>query len=343
MHPLVQVERVPVLPLGAIRSNSLESALFAASAARWVLGQAAGPVDVLHAHGDMAEALIGGFLARRLGASFALTIHAGLTRSRMAGLFQAIAFRLPHLVIAVSEPIRREVVDLGIPSARVVVCPSGVECARFGEADAAVVTSMRSLVEAEDGTLTVVAVGRLHPMKGHRHLIRAAESLAARGVHARVLIAGGGPLESEIRRQSEGIPGILVLGERSREEVAALLQLADVFVHPSLDLHGQREGTPTAVLEAMAAGLPVVGTALGGIPALLGRDEGGRIVPPADSGALVAAIAELAADPALRRVLGERNRRVAQSFDWGIVAGEVLTHYARLCEARGHRHRPAVR
>jgi glycosyltransferase involved in cell wall biosynthesis len=165
-------------------------------------------------------------------------------------------------------------------------------------------------------------------------LIDAARLLARRGTRVRAVIAGDGPLTAALKSRAEGLENVVFLGNRTRPEVAALLHLSDLFVQPSVDLPGQREGTPTAVIEAMAAGLPVVGTSIGGTPGLLGGGDGGPVVPPGDPVALADAIEGIVRMPLAREAMGARNRRIAAQYDWGVVADEVLSLYQRARESR---------
>jgi glycosyltransferase involved in cell wall biosynthesis len=164
-----------------------------------------------------------------------------------------------------------------------------------------------------DGPATILAVGRLREPKDFATLVRAGARLEPG--RARVLIVGDGPdraaIEGEIA-QLGAEDAVALLGERS--DVADLLAGADVFVLPS-----RSEGLPMSVLEAMAAGLPVVASAVGGVPELVRDGETGRLVPPGDAGALAAALAELAADPLERARLGAAGRARAEA-EFGLDA-----------------------
>jgi glycosyltransferase involved in cell wall biosynthesis len=152
----------------------------------------------------------------------------------------------------------------------------------------------------------LVAVGRLKPPKDSLTLVRALALL--RPGAGRALIVGDGPdraeLEAEIRRLEIG-DRVQLLGER--RDVLELLADADVFVLSSVS-----EGLPVSVLEAMAAGLPVVGSRVGGVPELVVEGETGLLVEPGDPDKLAAAIDRLLADPELRRRLGHAGRARAQ-------------------------------
>jgi glycosyltransferase involved in cell wall biosynthesis len=158
-----------------------------------------------------------------------------------------------------------------------------------------------------DGPVTLLSVGRLRAPKDFMTLVDAASRLQ-RGSF-RLQIAGDGPdrpaLESAAAPLGDAVE---LLGERT--DVADLLAAADVFV-----LSSDSEGMPMSVLEAMAAGLPVVATAVGGVPELVDDGRTGRLVPPRDPGALAAALAALAGDAGLRARMGEAGRaRTAGEF-----------------------------
>ncbi|MBU0515579.1 MAG: glycosyltransferase, partial [Proteobacteria bacterium] len=119
-------------------------------------------------------------------------------------------------------------------------------------------------------------------------------------------------------------------GNLSPAEVYALLHLATVFVLPSVTLPRQQEGTPTALMEAMAAGRPVVATLTGGTPELVRDGVDGLLVEEKDATALAAALGALVDDPELARSLGESGRCRVRDRDWGVVARRILDLYGRL-------------
>jgi glycosyltransferase involved in cell wall biosynthesis len=110
------------------------------------------------------------------------------------------------------------------------------------------------------------------------------------------------------------------------------LAAADVCAAPS-----RNEGMGRALVEAMALGLPVVGTDVGGIPDVIGRDEAGRLIPTDDSAALAAALAELGRDGRLREKLGDAARTRAELFSTAVADARLLQLYAELVGARGAR------
>jgi colanic acid/amylovoran biosynthesis glycosyltransferase len=163
--------------------------------------------------------------------------------------------------------------------------------------------------------LELISIGRLHWVKAHEDGLRAVRLLLADGHDVGYTIVGGG--EPEARAQLElaardlRLADLLVLtGELPRQQVGEHLAAADVFVLPSLS-----EGISNAALEAMAAGLPVVVTDVGGMRELVRDGVDGLLVPPRDPPALAAALARLLTDPDLRADLSAGARRRAGEFD----------------------------
>jgi colanic acid/amylovoran biosynthesis glycosyltransferase len=165
--------------------------------------------------------------------------------------------------------------------------------------------------------LRVITAANLLEIKGHRYLLDATAALASRGVDVRVELAGGGPLEQQLRGQiaSLGLADkITLLGVLPHAELLAGLQSGrwDAAVLPSITLpDGEQEGIPVFLMEAMASGVPVVSTDTGGIPELVSADAG-MLIPEKDSATLATALERLARDPDLRRRFAEGGLRVVQ-------------------------------
>ena len=165
----------------------------------------------------------------------------------------------------------------------------------------------------------IVAVGRLIAKKGFADLVRACRLLMERGKSFRCAIIGEGPLEQELGEQINqlGLQNCVELpGAKPQHEIREYLAAASVFVLPSVvDPDGGMDNLPTVIMEAMAAGLPVVSTATGGIPEMVIQSETGFLVPPGDAVALAGTIERLFDDLGLARCLGERGfQRAKQLF-----------------------------
>jgi len=161
----------------------------------------------------------------------------------------------------------------------------------------------------------IVAIGRLIDKKGFADLIPACRLLKDRGKLFRCEIIGEGPLEKELRAQIDRLElqnCVELLGAKPQHEIAEHLAAATVFVLPSvIGLDGGMDNLPTVIMEAMATGLPVISTAIGGIPEMVVEHETGVLVPAGDAGALAYAIEKVIADLPFARHLGENGRRRA--------------------------------
>jgi colanic acid/amylovoran biosynthesis glycosyltransferase len=165
----------------------------------------------------------------------------------------------------------------------------------------------------------VVAIGRLIAKKGFLDLLRACRLLMERGKSFRCEIIGEGPLEQELREQIAQLDlqdWVELPGAKPQHEIREHLAAATAFVLPSvIDPDGGMDNLPTVIMEAMAAGLPVVSTSIGGIPEMVIENETGFLVPPGDVAALASAIERLLDDIRLARRFGERGfQRASELF-----------------------------
>ena len=207
----------------------------------------------------------------------------------------------------------------GLDPDRLVVIPNGVDPARF---DAATPVD-RAALGVPPGAELCLYVGRLDPQKGLEVLVDAAADVARDRPAWHLAVAGDGPLRDELvaRAAAAGL-GDRVRWLGRRGDVPGLLRAADCLVLPSL-----WEGMPNVVLEAMAAGLPVVATAVEGTEDLVIPGATGWLVPPGRPGPLADALREAAADPDRRRALGRAGRaRVEAEF----APARVVAAYERL-------------
>ncbi len=164
----------------------------------------------------------------------------------------------------------------------------------------------------------IVAVGRLIDKKRFADLIRACRLLMERGRSFRCEIIGEGPLEKELHQQIHDLDlqnYVKLLGPKPQHEIAEHLAMGTVFVLPSvIDASGGMDNLPTVIMEAMATGLPVISTPIGGIPEMVVQNETGMLVPAGDSSALASAIERVIADLSLARRLGENGYKRANEL-----------------------------
>ena len=164
----------------------------------------------------------------------------------------------------------------------------------------------------------IIAIGRLIPKKGFSDLIRTCALLAERGKSFQCEIIGEGPLEDELLGEIErlGLQDRVVLsGAKPQSQVRQRLSAANVFVLPSvIDTEGGMDNLPTVIMEAMATGLPVVSTNLGGIPEMVIENETGFLVQPGDTVAVADAINKIIGDPSVARRLGQAGHARARTL-----------------------------
>lgn len=251
--------------------------------------------------------------------------------TRMRGiLWRRLITPRAEKVICVSAAVRDELAGHapGV-SGKAMVIPNGVDL--DSRASAIDRTHVRDRLGVPEGCFLVGSVGRVHPVKGHADLVAAAARLARDDSAPFQVIVAGYPVEpwaTELAGLSHtlGVERLVhFLGHRP--DVPELLAAMDVFVLPS-----HSEGMPNALLEAMAAGKPVVATRVGGSAEVIRDGKNGLLVAPRDPEGLAAAVARLRADPALAGMLGAAARRdVAANYSW---AGMVGSYDALLCSLR---------
>lgn len=210
-----------------------------------------------------------------------------------------------------------------------VTVPSGVDVDRL-RAAAPPRAEARGHLGLPADAFVVAALGRFVPIKGFDLLVEALPAVVAGVGSARLLLIGDGPERAalEARAAALGVAGRLhVTGATT--DVTGCLAAADVVAAPS-----RNEGMGRALVEAMALGIPVVGAAVGGIPAVIVDGECGRLVPPGDSPALATALVDLGRDGALRGKLGEAARRRAEAFSTAVAEAKMRAVYDELVRER---------
>jgi glycosyltransferase involved in cell wall biosynthesis len=208
-------------------------------------------------------------------------------------------------VIAVGPAVAASLVAAGAAAHKIEIVPNGIDVAAYGGGDR---ESALQGLGIEEGARIVFCAARLTKVKGVDHLIRSAALVRARREDVRVLIAGDGPEREALKELARQVaPGsVRFLGRR--DDVPDLLAAAGVVAIPSL-----AEGQGLILLEAMAAGRPVVASRVGGLADVVQDGETGLLVPPADPEALAAGILAVVESPELAARLGASARRYAET------------------------------
>ncbi len=283
-------------------------------------------IGLVHTHNPGAH--LYGLLGGRLGGARGIltTRHGSGYSGRKAGA--PWIWRRTHRVVAVSEDTRRKLLErCAVDPGRVVVIPNGIDLAPYRE------PLNRALLRgglgwpAEEPVAGTVA--RLVPEKAQDVMIRAFAGAVAEGRPGRLVLVGDGPCRDDL----EGLAARLGLRGRVqflgfRRDVPALLRAMDVFL-----LSSRMEGMALTLIEAMASGLPVIATDVGGSREVVADEVTGRIVPPGDADALARALRALLAGPALRLAIGSAGRRVAEARfsaermarDYAVLYDEILS------------------
>jgi len=185
----------------------------------------------------------------------------------------------------------------------------------------------------ESDAIVIAVVASLTANKGHDILFAAFQGVFRGRPSTRLLIIGDGPLREQLEtavRQLSIDQAVVFTG--IRQDIFRLLQTADIFVLPSRD----REGLGIAIIEAMATGLPVVGTDLGGIPEVIEDGENGFLVSPGNSGQLAEALKKLIDDREMRKDMGYRGRkRFEEKFTLQRMIRQIEELYDYLLEKKG--------
>jgi len=280
--------------------------------------------DLIHYHTSHAVTL--GTLGRLTGTRQpAVATRRTSFPTRRNPLFRVkFTFRLDH-VIAVSGSIRDDLLAAGVPPESVSVVHSGIDLARFEDAGSG--EEFRREFELPPDAFLVGCVGALSQHKGHVHLVRVVAALAADLPALHLALLGEGDLTGEILDEARG----LGVGDRVhlagfRDDVTQATAAFDLSVLPSIS----GEGSPAAIKEAMAAGVPVVASDIGGVREILTDGREGLIVPPGDEAAMEAAFRRLAGDPDLRRALGEAGRIRAREYSMERMVERTEEVYIRL-------------
>ena len=244
--------------------------------------------DLLHTHVYKAD-LLGIIAAYMPKIPIVATVH-GYTDAfpavRMYRHLDLLVLRRLPKVIAVSDYLRQELIASGLAPHRVVTVYNAIDLDVFVSA----VRTDRRKVRAELGigpnAPVVLTVGRLNPEKGHRYLLESAR-LARRHISSlRVLVVGEGPLRENLEASAHSLHLDAVVSFLDwRDDVASLMAASDLFVLPST-----RESFGLVILEALALGVPVIATRVGGVPEIIRTGKTGILIEPRDSGALARAM-----------------------------------------------------
>jgi glycosyltransferase involved in cell wall biosynthesis len=282
-------------------------------------------IQIIHSHGKGAG-LYGRIAARLTGAASIHTFH-GIHPSGYGGLYlplERALSRRTFAVVHVSESQAALARTLGLaPAGRTRVIVNGIDAAAVRAAAARTPLS-RATLGLEPEALVLATIARFDPVKRLEVLLRALPLVVARVPEAQLLVVGDGPERDALHALARTLAlGARVVFTGAIPDAARVLPLVDLYLTAS-----RREGLPTALLEAMACGVPVLATEAPGHVDAVEPEITGRLVPPDDAPGLAAAAARLLRDPALRARMGQAGReRVERHFTRARMLAEIAALY----------------
>ena len=227
----------------------------------------------------------------------------------------------------VSQSLKKRIVDQGCPEEKIFVLPSGIDCEKL-------TYSKKTVPQGEP--IRVVTIGRLVEKKGIAYAIEAMAKVIAAGRCATYEVVGEGVLRGQLERliEERGMQAhIRLLGRRTHDETIRLLQGAHMLMAPSITAaDGDQEGIPNVLKEAMAMGLPVMGTRHSGIPELVEDGVSGYLVNERDVDALADRLSYLIDHPERWEAMGKAGRaRVETCYDIEALNDRLVGLYEQLC------------
>lgn len=282
--------------------------------------------DVVHFHTSHAHTL--GILAA--GLCLRARPRTLLTRRVDFSIYRHSFFGLNHIkygrvdrIVAISEAIRKVLIDDGIEAQRIDCVPSGIDTSRFDVEPC----ELRREFGLHPHTRIVANVAFFADHKGQRYLVESAPAILEEFPDCAIFLIGEGPLREPLRE----LAGKLGIADRVffpgfRTDIPAILRAIDVYVMPS-----HKEGLGTSVLDALWCEVPLVAAAAGGIPEIVHHEENGLLVPPRDSAALASAVLRLLRSPEEAARLGAAGpRTVASKYTAERMVEGNLRVYRRL-------------
>ena len=292
-------------------------------------------IDLIHSHGYFAStfARLAGLKAGRT----AMVRHMHTTDHRFSPRnmrIEALLSLYTDQVICVSQAVKTFAVEtLGIPEIRTCVIYNTAFAKGNGSQGVGLEARRAALgIQADD--FVILALASLKRNKGHEVLLHAVAQLRQQHPELRCIIVGEGPLRGQLESEAKrlGLAGHVVF-TGLQSDVTPYLEMAHTLVLPTL----YREGLSVALIEGASAGLPLVGSNLGGIPEVIEHQENGFLVRPGDGGDLAVAIGQLIANPDLRERMGRASREIYKTrFSQGIILRRIEELYDRLLKAKSH-------
>ncbi|MCE5252020.1 glycosyltransferase [bacterium] len=299
--------------------------------------------DILHAHWILPNGYIAARVSRATGVPLIIQLHGSdVFTAEKNALFRSMArFAASQAtyIFSPSPDLTARLRAIGIDTRKCGLVPNTVESDFSANVTGADVHRLRGRLGIPPNNRIVLAMGRMVHVKGFTYLLDAFRTIAAGHEHVTLVLAGGGVLFDEMKEYAArlGLENRVVMpGAVMRDEGPVYFRMADLLVVPSIRHEsGAVDGLPVVVPEAMAAGLPIVASNVGGIPVLVRDGITGILVSERDTAALAEAIGRLIGNDELRNTLGSRSRRVIErSVNYDTVAEYMTSVYEAIAVKR---------
>ncbi|MEW6202339.1 MAG: glycosyltransferase [bacterium] len=239
-------------------------------------------------------------------------------------------FEQCEIVSVLSEDMKKSLSDAGCPQEKIRIHHLAVDMETI---------AMREREPDSSDEIRILFAGRMVEKKGVEYLLRAFSLVRNMGINARLILAGEGPLQHRIEQTANELNvknHVEIMGMRTRDEVLRLMRGAHIFTLFSVTAgDGDREGTPTVIIEAGAVGLPVVSTLHAGIPEMVDDGRSGFLVAERDVESFAEKLARLCADSALRCTMGQEGRKkMEREFSLTSVVRQIESDYFEMMEKR---------
>ena len=283
--------------------------------------------DIIHVHEPFSGALTAFMLSESNGVNIA-TFHSfkGSSLYEIGGTRLAKPYsQLIHGRIAVSKPAS-DYIQSYFPG-KYTIIPNGINLNNFG-------TNIKPFPHLKDGMLNLLFLGRLDKRKGLRHLLSAYSKLKWDWPNLRLIVVGGGNLDTESQRilGERNLSDIIFTGQVSASEKARYFKSADIYCSPATG----NESFGIVLLEAMASGVPIVASEIEGYSSVITNGSDGLLVPPKNEIELANTLDILLKKPYLRDQLIKQANDTVKRYDWNVVSERIMEYYWKIIHKNIH-------
>lgn len=292
-------------------------------------------VDVIHAHWVVPSGFIAAVVSKLTGKPLFISLHGSdvffASRNSFLGKVASWTFKQGSGITACSPELIKGALALNAAAEKIHLLPWGADLKVFNQPNNDTIECLRSKFGLSPETRIVMGLGRLVGKKGFVNLIEALARLKSPIPDACLMIVGDGPEMAVLRARAEALglaDKVILVGNIDWTEVPDYLALSDIVVVPSIHDNGNVDGLPTVVLEAMAAGKPIVASNIGGIPLVVKDGINGFLVAEGDIPALVSCLSKLLMSEEMLTSYGRRSREFVENrLNWKNVALAFLQMY----------------